>query len=104
MKSQIELRKAIERDEENIPNKKLQEQTKINPNNIWETRKRANGCNGLEYKTIIKEGRHLTDPWEAKKVIADYFEELYQAREGTPEYSKWTKLIKETVHDALKPP
>ena len=75
----------------------------MNPNTIWETRKRAKGCNGLEYKTTTEEGKYLTDPQETKDHIANYFEELYQAREGTPEYSKWTKIITETVRQALKP-
>ena len=106
MNSQTELRKAIEKEEENIINNRLQDlakKAKINPNTIWETRKRAKGCNGLDYKTITEEGKHLTDPQETKDHIASYFEELYQAREGTPEYSKWTKTITETVRQALKP-
>ena len=106
MNSQTELRKAIEKEEENIMNKRLQDLAKkarINPNTIGETRKRAKGYNGLEYKTINEEGKYLTDPQETKDHIANYFEELYQAREGTPEYSKWTKIITETVRQALKP-
>ena len=106
MNSQTELRKAIEKEEENIINNRLQDlakKAKINPNTIWETRKRAKGCNGLDYKTITEEGKHLTDPQETKDHIASYFEELYQAREGTPEYNKWTKTITETVRQALKP-
>ena len=106
MNSQTELSKAIEKEEENIINNRLQDLAKkarINPNTIWETRKRAKGFNGLDYKTITEEGKHLTDPQETKDYIANYFEELYQAREGTPEYSKWTKITTETVRQALKP-
>ena len=74
----------------------------INPNTIWETRKRATGCNGLEYDTINEEGRRITDPQETKHHIADYFEDLYQAREGTEEYNEWTKEIKATAQAPLK--
>ena len=105
MESQKKLRKAIEKEETNIINNKLQnlvKRAKINPNIIWETRKRAKGCNGLEYNTIKEDGRRITDPQETKDHIADYFEDLYQAREGTEEYDEWTKEIKTTAQAALK--
>ena len=105
MESQKKLRKAIEKEETNIINNKLQnlvKRAKINPNIIWETRKRAKGCNGLEYNTLKEDGRRITDPQETKDHIADYFEDLYQAREGTEEYDEWTKEIKTTAQAALK--
>ena len=86
-------------------NNKLQnlaKRAKINSNIIWETRKRAKGCNGLDYNTINEEGRRITDPQETKDHIADYFEDLYQAREGTEEYNEWTKEIKATAQAARK--
>ena len=54
------------------------------------------------WETITEEGRHTTHPQETEDSIADYFEELYQARKGAPEYGEWTKLINETVQGALK--
>ena len=39
---------------------------------------------------------------ETKSHIAEYFENLYQAREGKPEYQQWTNKITETVEKALK--
>ena len=38
----------------------------------------------------------IEDPAEAKEHIAQYFENLYQAREGRPHYAEWTKEIKTT--------
>ena len=29
-----------------------------------------------------------------QKYMADFYENLYQAREGQPQYKKWTDLIK----------
>ena len=103
MASQKELRNAIEQaNTKTIEDrlKKLQEQAKITPNIIWEARKRAKGCKGLEYNTYTEDGILITD----KKHIANYFEDLYQAREGTEECKSWTKRIKEQVRRSLEPP
>ena len=70
---------------------------KINPNIIWEARKRTKGCNSIDYNTITEEVKNLTDPEETKQYLAGYFENLYQAREGTEEYRDWTEKIKESV-------
>ena len=40
------------------------------------------------YDTITEEGKKLTNPEEAKEYIAQYYEQLYQAREGTIEYQE----------------
>ena len=107
MASQWELRNAIE--QANIKTiadrlKKLQEKAKIIPNTIWEARKRAKGCKGLEYNTYTGDGILITDPTETKKHIANYFEDLYQAREGTEEYKSWIKHIEEQVRRSLENP
>ena len=106
MESQKKLREAIENEESRKIEAKLQElskKAKINPNIIWETRKRAKGFNGLDYNTVDENGKRITNPQETKAHIADYFEDLYQAREGTEEYREWTHKIKEAVEQALKP-
>ena len=107
IKSQRELRSAIEEVEtKTIENRleKLYEKAKINPNTIWAARKRANGCQDLDYNTYTEEGKLITNPEETKDHIANYFEELYQAREGTENYSEWTKKIKEHVRSSLEEP
>ena len=73
MASQKKLRNVIK--QANIKTiedrlKKLQEKAKITPNTIWEARKRAKGCKGLEYNTYTEDGILITDPTETKKHIA----------------------------------
>ena len=51
------------------------------------------------YDTITEEGTNLTNPEEAKEYIAQYYEQLYQAREGTIEYQEWTEEIKNKVKE-----
>jgi hypothetical protein len=42
----------------------------------------------------------LTDSTKAKKYIADYFENLYQAREGEESHAGWTQFISESAQKA----
>ena len=39
---------------------------------------------------------------ETKSHIANYFEDLYQAREGKPELQEWTDEITTTIKTALQ--
>ena len=50
----------------------------------------------MEYN-ITEDGREITDPQETKEHIANYFEDLYQARPGTSEYEESTRHITETM-------
>ena len=107
MESQRKLRSTIEEAETKLIEirlNKIHEKAKLNPNTIWEARKRAKGCKELEYNTYTEEGIQITDPEKTKEHIASYFEELYQAREGTAKYSEWTNRIKTCVHKALEKP
>ena len=61
-------------------------------------------CQDLDYNTYTEEGKLITNPEETKDHIANYFEELYQAREGTENYADWTKKIKEHVRSSLEEP
>ena len=55
------------------------------------------------HNTYTEDGILITDPTETKKKhIANYFEDLYQAREGTEESKCWTKHIKEQVRRSLE--
>ena len=49
------------------------------------------------YITLNESGHPIEDPAEAKEHIAQYFENLYQAREGRPQYAEWTREIKTTL-------
>ena len=96
-KSQLTTKEAIEaeinkRTKHNID--KLINQGGTNSNMFWAMRKRLMGKgNQEEYDTITEENVTITDPDQAKKHIADYFENLYQAREGEMSHAEWTKNI-----------
>ena len=74
-----------------------------NSNTFWKTRKRVmNHNNHDDYYTIDENGNPIKDPDTAKDHIADYFENLYQAREGEESYEPWTKHINDTVNSISK--
>ena len=74
---------------------KIHQKAKINPNTIWDARKTTKGWNGLNYPTYT-EKEHVTDPTKKKEHIANYFKDLYQAREGKLEYKECAEKI--TAH------
>ena len=87
LETQDNYRRAQEELEMKTIEKRLEDiakKTKLQPNTIWEIGKKANQKNELEYNTITEDDRIITDPQETKDHIANYFEELYQARQGTP--------------------
>ncbi len=67
---------------------------------FWKLRKRV-VTNKTEntYDTITETGDRLEDPEETRQYIADFYENLYQAREGTLEYQKWTDDINNRVKE-----
>ncbi len=63
-------------------------------------RKKYLGKSGKsEYDTITEEGECLQTPDETKEYIAEYYENLYQAREGKIEYQQWTNKIQSKVKE-----
>ena len=65
---------------------------------MWKIAKRIKYYKAEEKEeTFVEEGRLTTDAEEAKEQIANYFENLYQAREGEPGTEEQTKEIKESV-------
>merc|ERR1712062_109802 len=65
---------------------------------FWkEKRKITPKQSGNSYITIDEEGNPIENPEEAKEHIARYFENLYQAREGKPQFEEWTNKIKTTI-------
>ena len=53
---------------------------------FWKLRKRiVNNKSQNTYDTITEEGTRLEEPEETREYIANYYERLYQAREGKPE-------------------
>ena len=67
-------------------------------NEFWKERKKMLGKNDHDmYDTLTEEGEPIETPDDAKEHIAQYFESLYQARPGKPEYEAWTNRIEKTV-------
>ena len=103
--SQVKLRSEINKAESTLKEerlKKLHEKAIINPNIILEARKKAKGCRELDYHTYSEEGTLIEDPEKTKDHIANYFEQLYPAREGTAPYAEWTNKIKTQVRKNLE--
>ncbi len=70
---------------------------------FWKLRKKLlNHNTQVEYDIIDEGGTPLTDSTKAKKYIADYLEDLYQAREGEESHAGWTELLSESAQKATK--
>ena len=100
---QKQLQKHIETTQKTITEntiKKTIKETKKNPNYFWKIRKKLKNMesNSIPYQLITEEDKTIEDPTEAKKYIANYFQELYKARDGTTEYQHWTDHITDTVN------
>ena len=68
-------------------------------NNFWKIRKKLlNNKAHEEYDTVTEENTIIENPEESKEHIANYFENLYQAREGEKKYEEWTTTIKNTQY------
>jgi hypothetical protein len=99
--SQTKLREEIEREiknktTDNIMIIKREGGTKSRK--FWQIRKKTIGRKSkANYNTVTEDGRILDDPTESKDYIADYYEDLYQAREGLTEYQQWTEKIRTEV-------
>ena len=67
---------------------------------FWKIRKKilSQGKNE-SYDLITEDGKLVTEPEESKEYIADFYQSLYKARDGTAEYENWTKEITNKVQD-----
>ena len=66
--------------------------------NFWKLRKRVLPAKGqTTYNTKTEDGIEIIGEDETKEHIANYYENLYQAREGKPEYQNWTDTIKNKI-------
>ena len=102
IQSQVNLREEIER--MNIENARdtlqsINREGGTKSDKFWKMRRKYLGANKTEYDTIKEDGTVITDPNEAKEHIAQYYENLYQAREGKPEYQEWTEKIENNVKE-----
>lgn len=70
---------------------------------FWKIRRRIMKNNSTNtYDTITEDNTTIENPQQAKEYIANYFEDLYQAREGTPSHEHWTQHITNTVETLTK--
>ena len=103
IESQKALRDAIERANNEETKKKMEELAQeggTNSTRFWKMKQTMEKKKDREpYDTITEDGRKLQDPTEAMNHIADYYEDLYQAREGTPQYENWTQHIRTTIKE-----
>ena len=61
-----------------------------------------NHNNHDDYDTIDENGNPIKNPDTAKDHMADYFGNLYQAREGEESHEQWTNHINDTVNSMSK--
>ena len=107
IESQKRVREEFEIMEKNMIEDRINKLVKeggIKSNLFWKIRKQILNQSKLEeeYDTITEEGVTLTKPEEAKEYIANFYENLYQAREGCDEYKIWTEKIINTVKEIDK--
>ena len=105
IKGQIKLRNSIEYDEKEVMETKINDMIKeggTKGTNFWKIRKRLLKDNNIEYDLITEENTTINEPDKAKEYIANYYENLYQAREEKPNYKPWTKIIKEKNQELSK--
>ena len=114
MTTQAELRGQIEEsDKANTKEElnKMKREGGTKSNAFWQHRARVIGKhNKEEYDTLDEKGKPIATPEEEKEHIANYYENLYQARPAKPEEEPRTKQIeeetqkiKETMKNLPKP-
>lgn len=101
IQSQKKLREKIE-DNHRYEMRKIAHQIKkeggCKSQLFWKERRKITPKQGGSWYTTVDEaGEPIENPEKAKEHIADYFENLYQAREARPEYQQWTTEIKQAI-------
>ena len=94
--TQAKLKELIEQKNTKISTEKLQTLIKNNvtTKEFWKTRSKVTGNKDKEpYDTITEEGETITSQKRTIDYIADYYENLYQAREGDEKNKKWTEEL-----------
>ena len=100
LETQKQLREEIEQYHKQRIQKITENITKnggVNSREFWKIWKRILNQKTCEYDLVTEDDEKVTDGNRQKEYIATYYEDLYQAREGNPEYERWTKHIKRTV-------
>ena len=72
---------------------------------FWKLRKNILKRQEDQYDFITEEGHKITEPESVKEKIAEYYEDLYQARQSEPEYQEWSnKIEKEYQQRQIREP
>ena len=102
----IKAQKDVRNELENIERTRVEQRIKLiikeggaKSDHFWKIRRKilSQGKNE-NYDLVTEEGEKITDPETTKEYIANFYENLYQAREGTKDYEQWTEHIKKTVN------
>ena len=96
IQSQINLKAEIEKQETKQTKLNLEKLIKeggVKSQMFWKIRRKLLANSETEYDIIDDSGRKLENPEEAKEHVAQYFEELYKARECKQGYEEWTQKI-----------
>ena len=73
-----------------------------NPKNeIWKQRKKLMHKEADQEYYKDDKGNVINDENELKEYIANYYENLYQARKGKEEYTEWTIKIEDKVKEIM---
>ena len=106
IRSQIKVNTLIEQQIKEDTNKKVEKiisEGGANSNTFWNIRRKLINHNKNEdYTTEDENGNKIDNPEQAKGHIAEYYENLYQAREVEESHKTWTEHIKTTVEKIEK--
>ena len=106
IRSQIKVNTLIEQQIKEDTNKKVETITReggANSRTFWNIRRQLINHNRNEdYTTKDENGNKTDNPEHANEHIADYYENLYQAREGEESHKTWTEYINITVEKIEK--
>ena len=101
IETQVLLKQEIEKETQNNIKRKLSNYTKEGASRtirFWKEKNDIEKDKTSEpYDTITEQGKILETPEETKDYIAEYYENLYQARPAKEEYKEVTKQIEEKV-------
>ena len=96
IKEKTKLRDLIEQEEKiriTEISEELIKEGGVKSKQFWRLRKKLLRKPHNDYELITENGTTVTDPSQSKEYIAEYFENLYQARQGTEEFRTWTNTI-----------
>ena len=103
IESQLKVKSLIEKQIKEKTQKKVYQIIKeggVKSSTFWNIRKQLLNHNKNDaYETRDEEGKTIENPEMSKEHIADYFENLYQAREGEKSHEEWTEHINKTVDE-----